>query len=68
MRSRGQRCCDRAGLAGEDPLVGARQAVFRQYRDGLEQGAADRVVEVCGRQLLLARCCQTLDYIAREAG
>src|SRR5438270_7776459 len=68
MRRRRQCCGDRAGLAGEDPLVGARKTIFRQYRDGLEQGAADRIVEVCGRKPLLARCCQTLDYIAGEAG
>ena len=44
---------DLAGVSFEKARIGARQAVFRQVRDGFEKRGADVVVEVAARQRLL---------------
>ena len=42
------------GVAPEKPLVGARQAVFREHADDFKQCGADVVVQVFRREFFLA--------------
>ena len=52
----------------DHPGVGARQAVFGQKSDGLEERGADAVVEIPAGQRLLLRLRETRPYVARELG
>ena len=56
---------DRPGVHTQQPLIGAREAVFGQVRDGFEQRAAQIVVKIFGMQLFL-RLGEARAHVARE--
>ena len=57
---------DLRGVAAQQPHVGARQAIFGQHADGLEQRRADFVVQVFRGQFLLSRAGQPGAYLGDE--
>ena len=53
-------------MTPEQPGVRAGQSVLRQHGDGIEQGAADIVVEIFGVQLLLPTFGKALTHVFGE--